>query len=98
MTTRPPGLRERSECDHVAAPTVSITTSTFSGSRAPDANASCAPRSTARAPFVSSLEVTHTRKPAWRASMISAVDTPPPAPWIRTVCPGASPERVNSIR
>src|SRR5674476_1395703 len=39
MTTVPPGLSELIEWDHVAAPTVSITASTRSGSRSPDANA-----------------------------------------------------------
>ena len=29
---------------------------------------------------------------------MSAVDTPPPAPWTSTVPPGASPDWVNSIR
>ena len=42
------------ECDQVAAPTVSITASTRSGSRAPDSNARSAPISTARAPLASS--------------------------------------------
>ncbi len=35
MTMRPPGLSERTEWDQVAWPTVSMTTSTRSGSRAP---------------------------------------------------------------
>ena len=35
MTTVPPGRSDCSECDHVAAPTVSMTASTRSGSRAP---------------------------------------------------------------
>ena len=35
MTTVPPGRNDRSECDHVAAPTVSMTASTRSGSLAP---------------------------------------------------------------
>ena len=34
-TTVPPGRSERSECAQVASPTVSITASTRSGSRAP---------------------------------------------------------------
>ena len=61
MTTTPPGLSELIECDQVAAPTVSITASTRSGSRSPDANARSAPTSTARAPRASSREVTQTR-------------------------------------
>ena len=35
ITIRPPGLRERTECAQVAWPTLSMTTSTRSGSRAP---------------------------------------------------------------
>ena len=50
MTIAPPGLSDFSECDQVASPTVSITASTRSGSRAPDAKASCAPSSQRRAP------------------------------------------------
>ena len=38
-TMRPPGRSDLRECDQVAAPTVSQTTSTRSGSRAPDSNA-----------------------------------------------------------
>ena len=38
MTIRPPGLSDRTECAQVAWPTVSITTSTRSGSLAPAAN------------------------------------------------------------
>ena len=36
ITIRPPGLSDRTECAQVACPTVSITTSTRSGSLAPD--------------------------------------------------------------
>src|SRR5450755_4419166 len=39
ITIRPPGLSDFTECDHVASPTVSITTSTRSGSRVPVSNA-----------------------------------------------------------
>ena len=61
MTIRPPGLSERTECDQVAAPTVSMTASTRSGSRAPDSKAAAAPTSSALAAFASSRLVTQTR-------------------------------------
>ena len=61
MTMAPPGLSELTECDHVAAPTVSMTASTRSGSRSPLPNARSAPISTARFPRASSREVTHIR-------------------------------------
>ena len=38
-TMVPPGRRDLTECAHVASPTVSITASTRSGSRAPDSKA-----------------------------------------------------------
>ena len=98
MTTDPPGRRQLIEWVHVAAPTVSITASTLSGSRAPDSNARSAPISTARAPLASSREVTHIRYPAAEPSWTSAVATPPPAPCTSTVPPGCTPELVNSIR
>ena len=68
MTTVPPGRRLLTECDQVAAPTVSITASTRSGSRAPLSNARSAPSATARSPLASSRLVTHIRKPAARPS------------------------------
>ena len=77
---------------------LSITASTRSGSRAPAGKAWCAPRLTARAPRASSREVTQTRIPACRPSAISAVATPPPAPWISTVSPGLAPDWLKSIR
>jgi hypothetical protein len=43
ITRVPPGRRALIEWDHVAAPTVSSTASTRSGSRAPAAKAWCAP-------------------------------------------------------
>jgi len=55
------GLSDFAECEYVASPTVSITASTRSGSRAPDGNASCAPSSTALACFASLRAVAHTR-------------------------------------
>src|SRR4051794_30498757 len=61
-------------------PTVSMTASTRSGSRAPDSNAWSAPSSTALARLASSRPVTHIRYPAADPSATSAVDTPPPAP------------------
>ena len=97
-TSVPPGRSARSECFHVASPTVSSTASTRSGSRAPLSNASWAPSSTARSPFAASRDVTHTRRPAWRASTVAALATPPPAPWISTVSPGCTPALTNSIR
>ena len=95
---RPPGRSDRTECDQVAFPTVSITASAFSGSRAPLSNASWAPSSSAFARLASSRLVTSTRSPAARPSTIAAVATPPPAPCTRTVSPGRSSPRVKSIR
>ena len=43
MTIVPPGRSDRIECDQVARPTVSITASTFTGSRSPDSKTSWAP-------------------------------------------------------
>ena len=54
MTMRPPGRSERMEWVQVARPTVSITASTRTGSRAPVSNTSCAPMSSARLRFSSS--------------------------------------------
>ena len=53
ITIRPPGLRERTECAQVAWPTLSMTTSTRSGSRAPDSKAWSAPSLTARSRLAS---------------------------------------------
>jgi hypothetical protein len=61
ITTRPPGRSERSECAQVASPTVSMTPSTRSGSRAPVSNARSAPSLTARSRLASLRLVTHTR-------------------------------------
>jgi hypothetical protein len=97
-TIVPPGRTARRECRHVASPTVSITASTRSGRRAPLSNAACAPRVRARSRLFSSRLVTHTRSPPWRASTTAALATPPPAPWISTVWPGATPALTNSIR
>ena len=88
MTTVPPGRRLLTECDHVAAPTVSMTASTRSGSRAPLSNARSAPSATACSPLAASRLVTHIRMPAAVPSWTSAVATPPAAPWTRTVAPG----------
>ena len=85
---RPPGRSERTECDQVAFPTVSMTASAFSGSRSPDSNAAWAPISSALARLASSRLVTSTRSPAARPSTIAAVATPPPAPCTSTVSPG----------
>ena len=98
MTSLPPGLSERIECPQVASPTVSMTASTRSGSRAPDSKAWSAPSSSASARLAPERLVTHTRIPAALPSTVSAVATPPPAPWTSTVCPGTTSPRVNSIR
>ena len=79
-------------------PTVSITASTLTGSRAPDSKTSWAPISSARARLASSRLVASTFRPPARARMISAVATPPPAPCTSTVSPALSPPWVKSIR
>jgi hypothetical protein len=84
MTIRPPGLSDFAECEYVASPTVSITASTRSGSRAPDAKASCAPSSSALACLASVRAVAYTWKPAARAIEMQAVATPPLAPCTST--------------
>ena len=48
-------------CDQVASPTVSMTPSTRSGSRAPDSKACSAPSASAAARFSSLRPVTHIR-------------------------------------
>ena len=93
MTSVPPGRSDLTECDQVAAPTVSITASTRCGSRAPDSNASTAPSSTARFRLASSRLVAKTRSPAALPSTIAAVATPPPAPCTSTESPGAHARR-----
>ena len=98
MTIRPPGLSDFTECAQVASPTVSITASTRSGSRAPDANAACAPSASADACLASVRAVAYTRRPAARAIVMHAVATPPDAPCTSTVWPGRSPDLTNSIR
>ena len=50
-TIVPPGFSARSECAQVASPTVSMTASTRSGSRAPDSKAWSAPSSTRAGPL-----------------------------------------------
>ena len=96
---RPPGRSARIECDQVALPTVSMTASTFTGSRAPDSNASCAPSSSARARLASSrLVAQHPQAGRPGRARSAAVATPPPAPWTSTVSPALSSPRVKSIR
>ena len=85
VTRTPPGLSDLMLCDQVASPTVSITPSTRSGSRAPLSKAWSAPRASAAVRFSSLRPVTQTRKPAARPSAISAVATPPLAPCTRIV-------------
>src|SRR5580693_8240742 len=97
ITIRPPGRRDRTECAQVAWPTVSITTSTRSGSRAPASKAWSAPSARARSRLASVRLVAQTRYPAARPSRISAVATPPLAPCTRIVAPGSAPDLANSI-
>ena len=98
MTILPPGRSARIECDQVARPTVSMTASTRRGSRSPVSRTWWAPSSSARARLPSSRLVANTVSPPARASAISAVATPPPAPWTSTVSPALSPPCVKSIR
>ena len=94
-----PAAATCSECAHVASPTVSITASTRSGSRAPGSNAASAPSSMrARALLLASGSSPRPARPPRAPSAIAAVATPPPAPWTSTVAPGATPRAVNSIR
>ena len=97
-TSVPPGRSDRIEWPQVALPTVSMTASTRSSSRAPVSNACSAPSRNASSRFRSERLVTHIRTPAALPSTVSAVATPPPAPWTSTVIPGVTPPRVNSIR
>jgi hypothetical protein len=98
ITIVPPGRSARSEWAQVASPTVSMTASTRSGSRAPAGNAWSAPSSMARSRLASLRLVAQTRYPPARPSRMSAVATPPPAPWTRIVAPGSRPALANSIR
>ena len=98
MTIVPPGRSDRIECDQVARPTVSMTASTLPGSLALLSKTSWAPSSRARARLASSRLVAQTRSPPARASVISAVATPPPAPCTSTESPALSPPWVKSIR
>ena len=66
ITRVPPGRSDLTECDQVAAPTVSMTASTLSGTRSPVGTARCAPISSAWARFASSRLVAYTRSPADR--------------------------------
>ena len=97
-TIRPPGRNARSECSQVAAPTVSITASTFSGRRVPGSAARSAPAAVARSRLSASREVQNTVWPSAFANTIAADATPPPAPWTSTVEGPSRPERVVSIR
>ena len=97
-TSLPPGLSERTEWPQVALPTVSITASTRSGSRAPASKAWSAPSVSASARLASERLVTHIRTPAALPSTVRAVATPPPAPWTSTVIPGVTRPRVKSMR
>ena len=81
----------------MAAPTVSITTSTRSGSRAPGSTA-VAPSAAIRSRLPASRLVAYTRLPSATASTTAAVATPPPAPWTSTASPSSTRPLVVSIR
>ena len=97
-TTVPPGRSERSECAHVASPTVSITASTRAGQPRARLERRVGAELDGAARLASSRLVTHTWKPIASASWIAAVATPPPAPWMSTVSPTRSPDFVASMR
>lgn len=96
-TIRAIGAADLSEWSKVAAPTVSITTSTRSGSRAPGSTA-VAPRAEIRSRLAASRLVAYTRLPIATASATAAVATPPPAPWTSTLSASAMRPLVVSIR
>ena len=96
-TMIPPGFTDRTECDQVALPTDSRTTSTR-GTRAPGSTAAAAPSARARARRYSSRPVTITSSPAALPSRIAAVASPPPAPCTSTRCPGVARPVTKSIR
>ena len=96
-TIRAVGAADFSEWSKVAAPTVSITTSTRSGSRAPGSSA-VAPSSAIRSRLAASRLVAYTRLPSATPSATAAVATPPPAPWTSTDSPSATRPFVVSIR
>ena len=96
-TMVPPGRTDRTECDQVAFPTLSRTTSTR-GTRAPGSTAAAAPSASARARRSSDRLVTITSSPAAAPSRIAAVASPPPAPCTSTRCPGVAPPDRKSIR
>lgn len=87
ITTEPPGLRDFRECDQVASPTVSMTTSTRSGSRSPVGSAARAPQERASTRLALLRLVAYTTAPAATASLIAAEATPPPAPCTSTLSP-----------
>ncbi|OLB65467.1 MAG: hypothetical protein AUI10_06675 [Actinobacteria bacterium 13_2_20CM_2_72_6] len=96
-TIRPPCVAHLRECSKVAAPTVSITTSTRSGNRAPGSSA-VAPSAAIRSRLPGSRLVAYTRAPSATARTTAAVATPPPAPWTSTEPPSGSRPRTVSIR
>ena len=94
----PPGRSDFSECDQVASPTVSITASTRSGSRAPVSKA--ASRAELHRPRALRLVAAGDPDPQpgrarehdqRRRDAAAGTRT-------RTVSPGSQPGRVNSIR
>ena len=97
-TIVPPGRSERTEWDHVAAPTVSITASTRRGRRAPGSTARTAPREIARSRLAASRLVAKTSMPVAAARAIAADATPPPTPCTSTLSPGETRALVKSIR
>src|ERR1700739_278114 len=94
----PPGRSDFNECDQVASPTVSITTSTRSGSFSPVVSAARAPQATASERFVLLRLVVYPTAPAATASLIAAEATPPPAPCTSTRSPALMFPCVNNIR
>ena len=94
----PPGRSDLSECDQVAAPTVSITASTRSGSRAPDSNAASAPSSTARSPLGLVAAGDPTRSPAAAAEHDQRGRHPAAGALHQHGVAGRTPDWVKSIR
>ena len=91
-------LSDFTECDQVAAPTVSITASTRAGSRSPVSTTSCAPISRARARLSSSRLVANTGSRPPARSMMSARRHAPTGALHGTESPGLRPDCVKSIR
>ena len=98
-TSVPPGRSDLIECDQVAAPTVSMTASTRSGSRASALEHLV--RAELERPRALLLVTAGGADPQARRpgrARSSAVATPPPAPCTSTVSPGLRPPWVKSMR